>query len=90
MYLSRHSDSSQVFNLQIYFQEIDIGLGPFSISADGSRVVDFLHPISQESFAMIMKKPSGNIASSALLVFKPYKGLNQSYFVPLNLSCVIY
>ena len=64
--------------MKTHFQEIDIGPGPFSMSADGSRVVDLLHPIRHESFAMTMKKPSGNIASSALLVFKPYKGQNQS------------
>ena len=43
-------------------------------------MVDFLHPINYESFAMIMKKPSGSIASSALLVFKPYAGMNQFFF----------
>ena len=64
------------------FQEIDIGLGPFSISADRIRVVDFLHPINYESFAMIIKKPSGSIASSALLVFKPYAGMNRCLYFP--------
>ena len=78
---AKNSYSILVENGLIFcFQEIDIGLGPFSISADRIRVVDFLHPINYESFAMIMKKPSGSIASSALLVFKPYAGMNQFFF----------
>ena len=79
---AKNSYSILVENGLIFcFQEIDIGLGPFSISADRIRVVDFLHPINYESFAMIMKKPSGSIASSALLVFKPYAGMNQFFFL---------
>ena len=54
-------------------QEIDIGLGPFSVSADRFKAIDYLFPITQESFVMVMKKPTSNIADSVLLVTKPYK-----------------
>ena len=58
--------------LCVVFQEVDIGVGPFTITSERLEVIDYLVPFTYEKLIMLMRKPVDDTKTSALIIFKPY------------------
>ena len=54
-------------------KEVDLAVGPFTITADRKEVVDFLTPIWRERLTLLMRKPEHDAMESMLIIFKPFK-----------------
>ena len=51
-----------------------MGIGPYTMLAIRLPVVDYLSPVYSDALTMVMRRPDGSVAQSALLVAKPFKG----------------
>lgn len=56
--------------LFIIFQEADIAVGGFTITADRRKVIDFLYPYQEDGIGIIMRKVD-NEANKMFRVFSP-------------------
>ncbi|ELT97989.1 hypothetical protein CAPTEDRAFT_211454 [Capitella teleta] len=54
-------------------KEVDLAVGPFSVTAERREVIDYLISVKRERLALMMKKPDHNVLQSAILVFKPFR-----------------